>query len=100
MNCAQVDELLSEFIDGELDPAESARVQSHLDSCGECAATHKQLLRTVRFVRSNADVDIVPGTTGALYSAFTRSHADPASPLRTRDVIREGGFTPPEGEPS
>jgi anti-sigma factor RsiW len=98
MNCEQLEELLSEFIDGELAPAVGAGAEAHLAVCELCAASHKRMLRTVRFVRSNADVDIVPGTTGALYSAFTRAHSDPASPHSTREAIRQGGFEAQEGD--
>ena len=70
MTCDDIEELLSDFIDNEI--AEGARVvvETHLASCERCAAAHKKMLRTVRFVRTNGRVDIIPGTTGALYAAF------------------------------
>lgn len=98
MNCTQADDLLSEFIDGELAPDTSRDLTAHLGMCDACAAAHRQMLRTVRFVRSNADVDIVPGTTGALYALFTRTLSDPASPARPRDAITTVGFTIEEGD--
>jgi len=41
MNCEKCQELLSEFIDGELDAKVSARVQAHLTLCVECSELHK-----------------------------------------------------------
>jgi anti-sigma factor RsiW len=99
MTCAEIEELLSDLIDNEI--AEDARdgAESHLASCEACAATYKKMLRTVRFVRTNARVDIVPGSTGALYAAFSRSHVDPSLAASARDVIREAGFADEEGDP-
>ena len=93
MTCDEIEELLSDLIDNEI--AEGARggVESHLASCERCAAVYRKMLRTVRFVRTNARVDIVPGSTGALYAAFSRSHVDPALATSARDLIREAGFT-------
>ena len=100
MTCDEIEELLSDLIDDEI--AEGARggVESHLASCERCAAAYKKMLRTVRFVRTNARVDIVRGSTGALYATFSRSVADPALAASTRDLIREAGFaTDEEGDP-
>jgi predicted anti-sigma-YlaC factor YlaD len=40
MNCENCQELLSEFIDGELDEKQSAKVQAHLTLCAECSEIH------------------------------------------------------------
>ena len=40
MNCENCQELLSEFIDGELDEKQSAKVQAHLTLCVECSEIH------------------------------------------------------------
>jgi uncharacterized protein YeaO (DUF488 family) len=40
MNCENCQELLSEFIDGELDEKRSAKVQAHLTLCVECSEIH------------------------------------------------------------
>jgi negative regulator of sigma E activity len=40
MNCENCQELLSEYIDGELNAVESADVQAHLRMCVECAELH------------------------------------------------------------
>ena len=41
MNCKKCQELLSEFIDGELEQKVTAEVETHLGLCLECAALHE-----------------------------------------------------------
>lgn len=41
MNCEKCQELLSEFIDGELEEKVTAEVETHLGLCPECAALHE-----------------------------------------------------------
>lgn len=100
MTCDEIEELLSDLIDNEIAEGARAIVESHLASCERCAAAHKKMLRTVRFVRTNGRVDILPGTTGALYATFSRSHVDPSLATSARELIREAGFdTDEDGEP-
>ena len=96
MTCDEIEELLSDLIDNEIAEGARGAAESHLASCERCAAAYKKMLRTVRFVRTNARVDIVPGSTGALYAAFSRSHVDPSMATSTRDLIREAGFATDE----
>lgn len=41
MNCENCQELLSEFIDGELEDKVAAEIESHLGLCNECAELHE-----------------------------------------------------------
>lgn len=41
MNCEKCQELLSEFIDGELEEKVSAEIETHLGLCRECAELHE-----------------------------------------------------------
>jgi anti-sigma factor RsiW len=91
MTCEQIDELLSDLLDGELADATQRAVEFHLQSCDACTASYKRLKRTVRFVRANSDPALAPGTPGGLYAQFTRSHMDPTMEKSTSDIIRDGG---------
>jgi len=51
MSCA-IEKLLSDYVDGDLELREMARVRDHLDSCATCARTEAELRRTVAMVRS------------------------------------------------
>jgi anti-sigma factor RsiW len=90
MNCNQIDELLSDYIDGELTDGARAGVELHLRSCEVCAGSYRQLVRTVRFVRKNGPVPIRKGTGGELYADFTRAQADPSLQSDPVGILREG----------
>ena len=45
--CAEVDELLSEYLDGELGSRSVARVEVHLVTCAACARLAADLAATV-----------------------------------------------------
>lgn len=77
MNCDQIEELISDLIDDELSEQARAGVQQHIASCGRCAGVHRQMLRTVRFVRANSSPVLRDGTPGGWYADFTRSLVDP-----------------------
>lgn len=43
MNCEQMNELLSAWLDGELSPTEEQQMQAHLEQCAQCRALFEQL---------------------------------------------------------
>jgi anti-sigma factor RsiW len=45
--CEEVDDLLSEYLDGELDGRASARVEVHLATCPGCARLAEELAATI-----------------------------------------------------
>ncbi len=45
--CDEVDDLLSEYLDGELGPHAAARVEVHLATCGGCARLAAELAQTI-----------------------------------------------------
>jgi anti-sigma factor RsiW len=94
MNCEQIEELLSDLIDGELAEGARSGVESHLASCENCTSAYRKLRRTVRFVRANAEPELAPGTPGGLYALFSRSHMDPTLGRSGHDVIRDEGVLP------
>jgi len=42
-DCADIQELLGRWLDGELGPSESEAVRSHVDSCHECGEVRRRL---------------------------------------------------------
>jgi len=73
--CAQIDELLSDLIEGDLAEGVRAGIEAHLATCAHCASACKKLKRTVRFVRAQADTPLEPGTPGGAYMEFTAALA-------------------------
>ena len=51
MRCRKVSNQLSAFLDGELPPEETERIQKHLDSCPKCSKEREALERTIRSVQ-------------------------------------------------
>lgn len=54
MNCEQCQELLSEFIDGELHEKATAEVETHLGLCVECAELHEDFAGILGFCEKKA----------------------------------------------
>ena len=47
LSCAQLVELVSDYLEGALSRVESARVEDHLAQCGGCSIYFDQLRRTI-----------------------------------------------------
>jgi len=70
LTCDQIDELLSDLIEGDLPDAARAGIEAHVAACARCAAAYRSLKRTVRFVRAHAGERFKPGTPGGQYFEF------------------------------
>ena len=57
MNCAELDILLCEYVDGTLDAATRAAVELHLAGCPSCAELARDSAAAVRFLGRAADVE-------------------------------------------
>lgn len=42
MNCQAIEESLLDYLEGQLDPAASERIRTHLDSCPACRRAHRE----------------------------------------------------------
>lgn len=51
MTCAQFVELVTDYLEGELDPATEARLTEHLADCPGCEPYLDQLRTTIRLLR-------------------------------------------------
>ncbi|MYM23931.1 anti-sigma factor [Duganella sp. FT135W] len=60
MNCQQTQELMSAYLDGELDAAGASRLHEHLDSCATCRATMEQLAALHQRVTTEASMHAAP----------------------------------------
>ncbi|MFW5988586.1 MAG: DUF4349 domain-containing protein [bacterium] len=57
MNCRQVNELLSSYIDGELRPEEMEGISEHLEKCSDCQKEYEALYQTVNQLRNMNDLE-------------------------------------------
>lgn len=73
MNCEQMNELLSAWLDGELSPAEQERMQEHLEQCAQCRA----LLEQLQALRSSfSDLEEIAAPEGFAEGVMDRIAAD------------------------
>jgi anti-sigma factor RsiW len=75
LTCQQMVELVTEYLDGVMEPRRRARFEEHLAGCAGCTAYLAQFRTTVALT-GRLDVGDVPGPVmGELLSAF-RNWAD------------------------
>lgn len=91
MTCDDADLLISDLIDDEIAPGDRDALMAHIDACGNCATTLRQMRRSVRFVRANS-IDLRDGTPGAQYMEFTRAMVAPDDPRDVVDMAQDKGY--------
>lgn len=70
--CRELLEQLSEYIDGELDPAGCAAIESHNEDCPRCVAFIESLRRTVDLIRRTPRPALKEETRRELAAAWDR----------------------------
>jgi len=73
--CREVVELLSDYLDGGLDPGTRAHLEAHLAGCDGCTMILDQLRETVRRSGELTDDAMSPAQRDTLRAAFQRHHA-------------------------
>lgn len=67
MNCEQCQELISAFLDNELESADSLNVQMHLKICPECAKVCEDFASILDFCSESPANEILPPNSQALW---------------------------------
>jgi anti-sigma factor RsiW len=73
--CRMLFEKLSEYLDGELDPALYPRFEAHLHDCEPCQAFLESLRRTVRHVGAAGEVDLPPDVRREVMAAYEKARS-------------------------
>jgi anti-sigma factor RsiW len=60
MNCAELELLICDYVDGTLAPAERAAVERHLAECAACAEMARDSAEAVGFMQKAAEVEAPP----------------------------------------
>lgn len=68
--CREVVELVSDYLEGALDPAERERFERHLAGCDGCSAYLEQMRGTLRVAGSLSPEDVDPAMRERLIAAF------------------------------
>jgi anti-sigma factor RsiW len=80
-HCRELFEKMSEYIDGELDPAAAADIRRHLADCPHCAVCRDTLQRTVDLCRNLPDRPVPPDFSAKLALLVAERFAPgPAAP--------------------
>jgi anti-sigma factor RsiW len=85
LTCKEFVEVITEYLDGTLPPADAARVERHLAGCDGCRAYLSQMRRTIRIACALGDRPAEPvadATRRRLLDAFRewKGAARPAPP--------------------
>jgi predicted anti-sigma-YlaC factor YlaD len=70
LSCQEVVELVTDYLEGALSSAETARVEQHLNACAGCRTYLDQVRHTIRVVRALGDGGLEPAVPDELLSAF------------------------------
>jgi len=73
--CRDVVELLSDYLDGALDPGTRAHLEAHLAGCDGCTMVLDQLRDTVRRSGELTDEVVSTAQRETLRAAFRQHHA-------------------------
>ena len=73
--CDELVELLTDYLEGALEPGRRAAVEEHLVICPGCATYLRQFDETIRLAGSLGPEGAPPAALGALRRAFREWHA-------------------------
>jgi anti-sigma factor RsiW len=70
LSCQELVELVTDYLDGALPPAERARFDAHIAGCDGCRAYLEQIRATIRLSGTLAPEQLDPAAEKALLEAF------------------------------
>jgi anti-sigma factor RsiW len=70
INCQELVELVTDYLEGALDPADLRRFEEHLADCGKCTEYLAQLRATIRAVGLITPDDLSIAAEAALLDVF------------------------------
>ena len=70
VTCQEVVELVSDYLDGALEPEEASLFEQHINFCDGCEWYLDQMRATLATVGRITEADVPPGTRDKLLTAF------------------------------
>lgn len=70
LSCAELVELVTDYLEGALSAADRERFDAHLGDCDGCSAYLDQMRKTVELTGRLREDDLDPRTTDALLATF------------------------------
>lgn len=82
VTCQELVELVADYLEGVLAPAELRRFEEHIALCDGCREYLEQLRRTIELTGTVTLDDLTPEAESELLYAFRTWHAGPTAPDR------------------
>lgn len=70
LTCREVVELVTAYLEGDLPPAEAARVEAHVADCDGCETVVAEMRDTIRLTGMLSEDELTPGQRETLLGAF------------------------------
>ena len=70
MPCQELVEVVTDYLEGRLSPADRARFEAHIDDCEYCATYLEQMRMTIRTLGRIPEESLSGDTRGTLLAAF------------------------------
>jgi len=70
LSCQELTELVTDYLEGALPPAERSRFEEHLAECGNCEIYLEQIRATIRVTGTLTPDDLSPAAEEVLLHAF------------------------------
>ena len=70
LSCFELVELISDYIEGRLNPAERRRFDEHLDACEGCVTYLEQMRQTIELTGALREESISPAARRELLAVF------------------------------
>jgi predicted anti-sigma-YlaC factor YlaD len=70
LSCQELVELVTDYLEGTLDPVSRARFDGHIANCDGCTAYLDQLQATIRITGTLTPEDLSPDAERTLVAAF------------------------------
>lgn len=98
MNCEKCQNLISVYIDGDLDAQNSQEIQAHFSICAECAKLHEDFASIVGFCGETFTEDSIPPNSQALWCRInniieTEVEAELATEEKKKEEIKRNWFS-------
>jgi predicted anti-sigma-YlaC factor YlaD len=70
LSCQELVELVTEYLEGALEPADLRRFEEHISGCDGCTEYLEQFRRTIQLTGTLTPADLTPEAESALLSVF------------------------------
>lgn len=78
LTCRELVEVVTDYLEGRLPPAETKRLEEHLAACEACTVYLDQIRRTIELTGTLRGEDLAPEAQEALLAAFREWRRGPA----------------------